>query len=81
MKAEIAYLAEQKFTGEISYWFDQEECRRCLTRVFTGEEPVARREDAARHERFFERIKVWAERPEVKIRIIFKVGLIMRLEF
>ena len=83
MKAEISFLAKEKFTGELIYTPAGQDMGRKMTHVSTGENGNGD-VDGGATERLLELIKIvedWAVNPEGPMRIFFKRGFVKRIEF
>lgn len=83
MRAELGYLANQRFTGEVQYWIDANgsELRRTVREINAAENGNA--PDAETGNRliaFAQSLQEWCERPEAKMLVKFTRGYIKRIE-
>lgn len=85
-KAESNYLVRERFTGEVTYWFDNSELRRTVKFICTGKDstsqpdPGDRTVPFTRFAKFVPRIDEWCEESEGPLKFFFDGGEIRRLE-
>ena len=83
MRAELGYLAKERFTGEVQYWIDAagSELRRTVREVHSPENGNAADTDCgSRLLAFAESLAEWCERPQTKMLVKFTRGYIKRIE-
>jgi hypothetical protein len=81
MKAQIGYLANERFTGQLTYWREKEEIRWKLSKIWSGDangDP-----DHGVSERLMKlwgEIEEWSIDPECELKIYFTRGYIKKIE-
>jgi hypothetical protein len=88
MRAEMSYLAAERFNGEAMYWREAEELRRKIKYIVTPKviaytEPAEERISGlmqTRLEGFYPVVESWCKAGETLMTIFFEHGFIKRIE-
>ena len=83
MRAEVGYLAKERFTGELLYTRSGPELKREMKEIIAGENGDADidQDVTKRVIQLAEVLDKWIVSPESPMRIFFKRGFIKRIEF
>lgn len=76
MTAEIGYLAKERFSGQVTYWIEENEMRRSMEIIWTDEAPKNEIDNHLRAEQFAPRMSDWVSCGRGKLSIFFRRGYI-----
>lgn len=78
MKAEMAFLTEEKFTGRVEYKMNSNGIERTLRKIETGQE--GHPGSAVTAERLAAELERWIAAPDAALEIFFTRGQVKRVE-